>query len=236
VIIFGHRGAPGYPRQGENTIGSFKKALQSGATGLEFDVRRCGDGRIVVIHDDTIDRTTSGRGLVAAMAYDELKKFDAGFGEPIPLLSDVLDQFGAQCVLNIEIKDPGLAGDVKTLVLERRLEHRVIVSAFEWIELESLAPDIRIGLLASRLHDLIPTARRMGATAIHPRRDTVTRSLVSTAHEARLQIHVWTVNDSAEIARLREFGVDGIFTDFPERAAEKSRSHRLFRIFPSKNL
>ena len=83
VMIFGHRGAPGYPRQGENTIASFKKALQCGANGVEFDVRRCADGQLVVIHDETIDRTTTGRGRVADLTYDELRQFDAGFGEPV---------------------------------------------------------------------------------------------------------------------------------------------------------
>jgi glycerophosphoryl diester phosphodiesterase len=199
-------------------MASFQKALHSGATGLEFDVRRCGDGQIVVIHDDTIDRTTNGRGRVGTLRYDELKNFDAGFGEPVPLLTDVLDRFGSQCLLNIEIKDSGIADDVKKLVLERRLEGRVIVSAFEWQELESLAPIIRIGLLTSRLQDLIGAAKRVRAAAIHPRRDLVTRTLVGAAHEAKLQIHVWTVNEAAEISRLRELGVDGIFTDFPERA------------------
>src|ERR1700757_2576631 len=112
-MIYGHRGAPGYPRLAENTIGSFEKALQSGADGVEFDVRRCADGRIVVIHDETIDRTTNGKGRVAALTYDELRKFDAGFGEPIPLLTDVLDRFGGRCVLNIELKDCRIGEDVK---------------------------------------------------------------------------------------------------------------------------
>src|SRR5262245_46474190 len=76
MIIFGHRGAPGYPRRGENTHQSFRKAVGVGATGLEFDVRRCGDGRLVVIHDDTVDRTTNGRGLVRSLSYDELRQFD----------------------------------------------------------------------------------------------------------------------------------------------------------------
>ncbi len=218
-MIFGHRGAPGYPRHGENTRASFKKALLAGASGLEFDVRRCRDGRIVVIHDDTINRTTNGRGRVAAMSYDEIRKFDAGSGEPVPLLTDVLDEFGAHCVLNIELKDAGLAGHVKTLVLERRLESRVIVSAFEWTELESLVPAIPIALLSSKLEGLTSTARRIGAAAIHPRRDLVTAALVTAAHEANLRVHVWTVNEPAEAARLRSLGADGIFTDFPERFA-----------------
>jgi glycerophosphoryl diester phosphodiesterase len=111
----------------------------------KFDVRRCGDGQVVVIHDDTIDRTTSGRGRVRRMPYEELRRFDAGFGESIPLLSEVLDEFGSECLLNIELKDKGLAGDVKSMILERRLQTRVIVSAFEWEELGDLTPEIPIG-------------------------------------------------------------------------------------------
>jgi len=219
VIIFGHRGAPGYPRYGENTISSFNKALRSGATGLEFDVRRCGDGKIVVIHDETIDRTTNGRGRVTDLPYEELRRFDAGFGEPIPLLSDVLDEFGDKCLLNIEIKESDIAAAVRTLVLERRLERNVIVSNFEWQELAGLAREIPIALLSSKLENLISSARQMGAMAIHPRRDLVTPSLIAAAREAKLRIHVWTVNGPEEISRLRNLGVDGIFTDFPERCS-----------------
>jgi glycerophosphoryl diester phosphodiesterase len=217
VIIFGHRGAPGYPFHAENTALSFKKALNSGAGGLEFDVRRCRDGRMVVIHDETIDRTTNGRGRVADFSYEDLKRFDAGSGEPIPLLSDILDTFGSQCVLNIELKDPGLGSDLKKLLLERRLETRVIVSAFDWSELRVLTPEVPIALLASKLEDLIAAAHNFGATAIHPAKDLVTSTLLHAAREAKLRVHTWTINDPEEAARFRALGVDGIFSDFPER-------------------
>ena len=217
MIIFGHRGAPGYPRRGENTIGSFKRALALAATGLEFDVRRCGDGQLVVIHDETVDRTTNGKGYVRSLSYEELRQFDAGFGEPIPLLSDVLDQFGSQCLLNVELKDADIASDVRSLVLERRLERQVIVSSFDWDELRPLTPEIPIGLLSSKLEKLLTAAKELGASAIHPRQDMVTPALVNAAHEAKLRVHAWTVNDPARIRRLRELGVDGVFTDFPER-------------------
>ncbi len=152
--IFGHRGAPGYPREAENTIGSFKKALQYGAHGVEFDVRRCADGRIVVIHDETIDRTTNGKGCVADLTYEQLRQFDAGFGERIPLLTDVLDTFGGRFLLT---------------------------------------------------------------TAIHPRKDIVSTSLIEAAREANLQVNVWTVNDPEQASLFRTLGVDAIFSDFPER-------------------
>jgi len=219
MIIFGHRGAPGYPRRGENTIASFEKALQCGATGLEFDVRRCGDGRLVVIHDDTIDRTTNGRGRVENLSYEELRRFDAGNGEKVPLLTDVLDQFGGQCLLNLEMKDAGIASAVKNVILERRLERQVIVSSFDWQQLRQLTPEIPIALLSSKLQDLFPAARKLGASAIHPRRDLVNGSLIASAREAGLRIHAWTVNDRDEIRRFRDLEIDGIFTDFPERCS-----------------
>lgn len=219
MIIFGHRGAPGYPRHGENTIGSFTKALRCGAGGLEFDVRRCGDGRLVVIHDDTIDRTTNGKGQVKNLSYEELRQFDAGFGEPVPLLTDVLEQFGMRCLLNVELKDTGIAADVKKLILERRLERYVIVSSFNWEDLEQFPPEIPIALLSSRLANLVTAARDLRASAIHPRSDLVCGTLISTARDVGLSINVWTVNDPAEIAHFHGLGVDGIFTDFPERCS-----------------
>jgi len=219
VIIFGHRGAPGYPRTAENTIGSFTKALRAGATGLEFDVRRCADGQLVVIHDDTIDRTTNGRGRVAKLTYEQLRQFDAGFGEPIPLLSNVLQQFGGKCLLNIELKSWDIAQDVKKLVLMGGLQNSVIVSSFDWDELRTLVPDVPIALLAAKLRNLIVAAGEMDAAAIHPRCDLVTPSLVDHAHNANLRIHVWTVNDPQDVNTFRNLGVDGIFTDFPERCS-----------------
>jgi len=219
MIIFGHRGAPGYPRRGENTITSFSKALRCGASGLEFDVHRCGDGRLVVIHDDTIDRTTNGRGRVRNLSYEELQQFDAGFGEPVPLLTAVLEEFGTRCLLNLELKESGIASDVKKLILERRLERHMIVSSFDWDELQQFPPEVPIALLSSRLTNLVSAARDIHATAIHPRSDLVCGTLVSTAHDAGLSIHVWTVNDPAEMGHFRGLGVDGIFTDFPDRCS-----------------
>jgi glycerophosphoryl diester phosphodiesterase len=210
VIIFGHRGAPGFPRRGENTTASFRKALASGAGGIEFDVRRCGDGSLVVIHDDTIDRTTKGRGRVCDFSSEQLCQFE------IPLLTDVLDEFGTRCLLNIEMKDPSIASDIKKTVLERHLEQQVIVSTFEWSDLTPLVPEIPIALLSSKPENLIASARALGASAIHPRYNIVSKALIDQAHDAELRVHAWTVNDPAEMLRLNTLGIDGIFTDFPE--------------------
>ncbi len=231
--IFGHRGAPGLPRHGENTVYSFREALAKGAQGIEFDVRRCGDGTIVVIHDHTVDRTTSGDGLVAGCTYQELVAFDAGHGERIPRLADVFALFGSRCVLNVELKEQGLADDVRKLVMEARCFTNVIVSAFDaddngphsnsgWAELQGLSPEIPIALLASAakisrlgVRSFIDHAIRLGATAIHPQRTAPIEEILPMAKSAGLAVHVWTVNEPEEIDRFRSIGVDAIFTDYP---------------------
>ncbi len=220
MLIFGHRGSPGYPRYGENTITSFTKALASGANGLEFDVRRCGDGRLVVIHDDTVNRTTNGEGRVVDLDYESLRRFDAGNGDHIPLLSDVLNRFGGECLLNIELKEPDLIEDVATQVFDRNLAGSVLVSAFDWSQLALLKGRLPLALLSSDSRDpLIPRALQLEATAIHPRKDIVTDRLVAAAHQANLRVHVWTVNDPEDFVFLKQIGADGIFTDFPDRCS-----------------
>jgi glycerophosphoryl diester phosphodiesterase len=233
--VFGHRGAPGFPRYGENTIRSFRKALASGAGGLEFDVRGCGDGTLVVLHDETIDRTTNGQGRVRDFSYEQLKKVEAGFGDPIPRLSDVLDMFGRECLLNVELKEKDLASAVKALLMERGLEGDVLVSAFDrddndagstssWEDLRELDPQIPIALLATRsklsrlgAKEFIGLALQLKASAIHPEKSPDIARLLALARDARLRVHVWTVNERDEVAHFRKIGVDGIFSDFPER-------------------
>jgi glycerophosphoryl diester phosphodiesterase len=145
--VFGHRGSPGFPRFGENTPTSFRQALDAGAAGIELDVRRCADGTIVVIHDATIDRTTNGAGRVSGLSYAQLSRFDAGHGDSIPRLADVLDEFGPRGITNIELKESGMAAEIARMVSERKLDDRVILCAFDgpdnaadsnsnWLELE----------------------------------------------------------------------------------------------------
>ena len=238
MIVFGHRGAPGSPRKGENTLVSFRKALAAGASAIEFDVRRAKDGALVVIHDADVARTTNGKGAVASMDDAALAALDAG-GDKIPLLNEVLDAFGAATLMNIELKEKGVGVNVKKAMLERGLAGSVIISAFDaddndadngsdncssWSELAAMRPELPIGLLAqaskiARMGEdaYVAEAVRLGAAAIHPESEAATPSLVAKAHAAGLKVNVWTVNDLAEEKRLRAMGVDGIFSDLPER-------------------
>src|SRR5262249_55893650 len=151
---------PGFPRRAENTIGSFRRALESGADGFELDVRRCADGQIVVIHDDTIDRTTNGSGSVSAFTYAELSQFDAGGGEPAPLLASVLEAFARTHRIYVELKESGLVEDVLRLIVERGVQRSIVMISFDrddshaaagpaWEELRAAAPIVSIGLLAT---------------------------------------------------------------------------------------
>ena len=234
--IFGHRGAPGFPRYGENTIHSFRKALDEVADGFEFDVRRCGDGTIVVVHDHTVDRTTNGTGRVAELTYEQLRVLDAGHGEPIPRLADVLELFGSRCILNIELKEERLATGVTELIAAAGCSQNVIVSAFDtddndsasnsaWDELQLFPAEIQTALLATNskisrfgIESFIDHAWRLGAAAVHPQRTAPIEDLLPLARSAGLAVRVWTVNERAEIARFRDMRVDAVFTDCPAHA------------------
>ena len=242
--IFGHRGAPGYPRHAENTIGSFRRALEGGADGFELDVRRCADGQIVVIHDGAIDRTTNGSGAVSAMTYSQLCRFDAGNGESIPLLATVLDSFtqslrsgDRSLTIHIELRESGLTQDVLRLITERSVEDAIVVSAFDsddgnargvaWQELRAAAATVSTGLLATPaklrrmgLASYIATAQGLGASALHVARQAVDRDLIDRAHAADMAVRVYTVNMPDEIRRFRSIGADAVFTDFPEQARQ----------------
>lgn len=244
-LVIAHRGDPGndpeFGRIGENTGFSTEIAVRKGAKMVEYDVRRCGSGELVIFHDDTLLRTTGQPGSVADYAYDELAEFDAGYREPIPLLEDVLSHFGWEIFHNIELKEAGLAEEVLVLVQEYGLEKQVIVSAFDvrddpdgndgtvtWDDLEIFPPaGVKIALLAGeekiqrmRLAAFIEEGVKRGASAVNPSLAAATKSLVEAAHAASLEVYVWTVNKKEDIKRMTDIGVDGFCCDFAGRTVD----------------
>lgn len=223
LFCFGHRGARGH--EPENTLRSIRKALDLGADGIEVDVYFV-DGHLIVIHDDTLDRTTNGKGPVAAKNFRHLRSLDAGRGEKIPTLAEVFHTVRRRAVINVELKGPGTAAPVAALIRQyvrrRGWRHRdFIVSSFDWPQLREfhmLCPKIRIGLLTDRIPaDLFQVARELQAWSIHPAARQVTRAWVRKAHRRGLKVFPYTVNPAHRIAAMEKMGVDGIFTDFPER-------------------
>ena len=227
MLNIAHRGASGtFP---ENTLSAFRAAIDAGADMCELDVQLTRDGAVVVIHDDTVERTTDGVGEVVKLTLEELKRLDAGAkfkggaikGERIPTLDEVFDVTSGRCGLNIELKAGGVENQVAQIMQARNAFGDSVVSSFDWgylKKIQQLHFNIRVGLLAEEKPvDLMMNAVAMRAHSINPRWDMVTADLCKAAHERGLKLYTWTVDSDARMRALIECGVDGIMTNYPER-------------------
>ncbi|QWW19313.1 glycerophosphoryl diester phosphodiesterase [Schaalia sp. 19OD2882] len=234
--IFAHRGASSLAP--ENTIAAFSKAMECGAKRIEFDVDVMGDGTLLVIHDDTLDRTTNSSGPYHGLGYSDLRRIDAGAWfspayrfERIPELADVIAFANANGLgMNLEIKPCRAATELREKLLENLLVaiDRVrttdfLVSSFDHDMLagfHAARPDIALGWLHARADQAGPTwqegARLLQCRAVHPQLEGLTREEVAEIREAGFEVNVWTVNDVATARELASWGVDGIFTDRPQ--------------------
>ena len=225
MLIIGHRGAMGYAP--ENTLASFRKALQLQVDMIEFDVYALHDGSVVVIHDPFVNRTTNGSGMVMKKSLKELRALDAGDGEKIPTLQEVLDVVGKKAKVNIELKGKHSAAPVATIIkhyVEKKQWNYedFLVSSFSRSELkqiEQIAPEIPRSLLTiqgiSPFID-IGFAKKIGAKAVSPWSKYINALFVSAAHRKGLNVYVYTVNTTEEALRMKKLGVDGIFTNYPD--------------------
>jgi glycerophosphoryl diester phosphodiesterase len=230
--IIAHRGASACAP--ENTLAAFKLALHQGADGIELDAKLSRDGQVVVIHDQTVERTTPQQGKVRDLLAAELRKMDAGShfdvafqGEPIPTLEEVLKAVGRLTYTNIELTNYGspfdaLPAQVAELVRKQKLGSRVMFSSFSPIALlriHRLLPDAPLGLLlppgrSGKVAQAL-LGRLVPHQSLHPERGSVTPEMVTRAHGKGRKVLVYTVNQESEMRRLFEAGVDGIFTDDP---------------------
>lgn len=236
-LAIGHRGAAGH--MPENTVVSFEKALELGADAIEFDVALCRDGVPVIIHDDTLDRTTDSVGLVLDRASDEVRALDAGSwrGHParVPTLEEVLEGFGGRTLLNLEIKESPrrieLVDVCARMVDDSGLVGSTVFSSFDLQALRVLRavlPEARIGVLcvAANLDKAMSCAAEVGAENLHPPCMLVTAGLVERARAQGLKVWTWTVNEPSDITRLCNLEIEGIFSDYPERVvAARSIEH-----------
>lgn len=225
TAVWAHRGASGSAP--ENTLAAFRLAVAQGADGVEFDVQLTRDGEVVVIHDETVDRTTNGTGGVVDIDLAALQRLDAGEGETIPTLAQVLDLLRpTSLMINIELKNtvepyPGLEDKVLGLVGERGLEDRVIYSSFNHYSVQALARQgLPTGLLFSEpIVEPWLYAQHVGARAIHPYWPCVEApGWVEGCRAAGIAINCWTVNDPDAMARMIELGVDAMITNHPDAA------------------
>ena len=231
-LIIAHRGASG--TRPENTLAAFRRAVELGADMIELDVQLTRDGGVVVLHDDTLERTTDGAGPLAASTLADVRRLDAGSwfapafaGERVPTLAEVLAAIAIP--INVELKAPARPGNADGLEARALAAveaggalGRVVFSCFEEERLERLRALSAAATLAvlwdrSRVPHAIQRAERVFARALHLRKDKVTSRAVALAGAASLEVRAWTVNAPAELSHLAAAGVTAIFTDFPER-------------------
>lgn len=236
-LRIGHRGASA--ECPENTIVSFRRALEQGAQMIECDLQLAADGHVVVIHDWTVDRTTGGTGAVRELSLAALQALDAGSwkgerfsGEGIPTLEQTLDAVLPGGRLNLELKCRGSGNDARRLamsavaaVVQRDALDRVIFSSFDPSTLEALrevSVDAHIAVLWSYapFDGAFDLAERLGAAALHPRAEAVDVRTIDKARERGLAVNVWTVNEPGAILSHLRAGADGIISDYPGRLLE----------------
>jgi glycerophosphoryl diester phosphodiesterase len=234
TVNYAHRGASGVCP--ENTMAAFAKAIELGATGIETDVQMTKDGQLVLIHDETLTRTTGTAGWVKDTSLNELKERDAGSwfhtdfkGEKIPTLEELLELAKPTgLILNLELKNsivqyPGLEEKTIAAVRAYGMSERVIISSFNHyslVDCHRIAPEIPTGVLYMEgIYRPWDYAKSIGATALHAYRYAVLPEWVREAREHGVIYNPFTVNDPAEMKRLIEAGVAGIITDFPDRLA-----------------
>ena len=224
MLIIGHRGASGTAP--ENTLASFEKAIRMGVKMVELDVHQCASGELVVVHDEKINRTTTGKGLVAEKTLEELKRADAGEGEKIPALREVLNLVNRRAKINIELKGAGVAVPTSTLLNEYRENHGwttedFCISSFDHRQLRQfreLDNITKIGILYDRKpHGFVELSQMLHAASVNISLHTVNRQWVKMIHADSLEVWVYTVNKLLDFNRLKQIGVDAVFTNYPEK-------------------
>ncbi|GLS83321.1 glycerophosphodiester phosphodiesterase [Paraferrimonas haliotis] len=228
--IIAHRGASGLAP--ENTLKAIDQALISEACAIEIDVYRSGDS-LMVIHDRWLHRRTNGTGQIKSTSVQQLQALDAGEGERIPTLEQVMERINGRCDLNIELKGPD------TLMLAHaaidyacrhyNFSHdQFLLSSFNHQLLNEsyrLRPELKIGALTSCLPlDLAYFAQQLNAYSVNCDVDFLNQAMVDDAHQRGLKVFVYTVDEEEDIELLSQWGVDGIFSNFPCQARKKARS------------
>ena len=224
MLKIGHRGAKGY--EPENTFVSFQKALDMQVDGIELDVHLSADGEIIVIHDESIDRTTNGKGFVNTLSLRELNAFRIDGKSEIPTLQEVFDLINQDCFINIELKSYEATDKVVSLIEKYVTKKgwkydRFLVSSFDWNALQQVAflnDKIPIGVLTETDLELaLAFAKFIQAKSIHPHFHLLTKENTAQMQEKGLQVFPWTINELEDIQKIKTFNVNGIITDFPNR-------------------
>ena len=227
MLIFAHRGASGI--KPENTLSAISAALAAEVDGIEIDIHEV-DGKLFVIHDRWLHRTTSGEGQIYQHNYQHIRSLDAGDGEIIPTLDEVLNLIDGQCTINIELKGVKnielLFNDIDTAIANTKLQaEQVLISSFNHHILNAVhqqRPEFPVGALTACYPlDYARFAEQLNAFSVHLDVDFISKHFVEDAHQRGLKVYVYTVDEFADIEAMKALGVDGVFSNFPTKA--KSR-------------
>jgi len=218
ILKMSHRGASAY--EPENTLRAIKRALEYAVDMVEVDVRETRDRQIVVIHDETLERTTNGRGYVHRTSFSELRKLDAGEGERIPTLQEVIDLVKGRVGLVVELKDSRTTDKVAEILAENNFVDQTLVTSFIHSavkRIKELNPQLKTGVIF-RSAPIKPSRLALDANgnALFPHYKYVTTEMIEDAHSNHLTVNVWTVDTREEIEYYVRMGVDGVVTNKPD--------------------
>lgn len=223
VLRIGHRGAAGHAP--ENTLGAIQKGIALGVDFVEVDVRRTADGVLVILHDETVNRTTNGKGRVDRLCVRDIAKLTAGNGEHIPTLEEVMKVAAGKVGLMLELKVKGIAKQTVETVREAGFKDPVIYASFlpdELTHVRTVDPEASLMLLFRSLAPAsVARAIQYGASYVGLRHDKATRPLVASLHRANLLVFAYSANISSDIQHALFLDVDGVISNFPERIASQ---------------
>jgi glycerophosphoryl diester phosphodiesterase len=219
ILCIGHRGAAGHAP--ENTIAAICAGISLGVDFVELDVQRTRDGRLVVMHDPFVDRTTNSTGLVSDMSWDEMQLLDAGHGEGIPCLEAALAAASGHAGVILEAKTPGIGPELHRVVRASAFSGPVIYASFlhaEILEIRRIDPLAR----TMALMECVPVsgaafARDANASLVGLASDSATAEFIARLHHAGLDVFLYTANEPGQIQRAIDLGADGVISDYPER-------------------
>jgi len=220
-MIIGHRGAAAL--EPENTLLSIERAMDIGVDAVEIDVHLSEDKELVVIHDATVDRTTNGTGPVSSYTVQEIKRLDAGKGETIPTLQEVIDLIDRRVMLVIELKEEGTERPVVDLIIQNNLFDKACVISF-WHRLVKTVKEmdsrIKTGVLLVGSPVDVCIATQASADALVMKYTFVDREFVKIAHKKGLKVFIWNIDDQDLLKPYVDMGVDAIGSNDPRVLAK----------------
>jgi glycerophosphoryl diester phosphodiesterase len=221
VLRIGHRGAAGHAP--ENTLAAIRKGVALGADFVELDVRRTADGVLVILHDATVNRTTDGKGRIDRLSLREVRTFNAGNGEHVPTLEEVLKIARGNVGLMLELKAEGVAAQTVESVRAAGFTAPVIYASFlhkELTQVRAADPEASLMMLFGGLaRASVARAIQYGSSYVGLRHDKATRARVDSFHRADVLVFVYTANTPRDIQHALSLDVDGVISNFPDRIA-----------------